>query len=288
MFTSKNNLVRSATSSDLAQLNNLLDYGEYVHNQLDGWTLDEWVDSPMLTVAEFDNRLSGFALTVYDDSPVAWWRAVALKADRDTLTMLKALLAPALQHLRQLDVAWLTCMAFSDWLKRFMPELDFAWLTEVVTLRKDDQQLPSVEQGGLVIRPAMQADMPAALAVDQAAFDWTWRYGPRGLARMWKLMSHIIVAEQDGQIVGYAGGDVNSYSAHIVRLAVHPACQRHSIGAALLAHIIRAFWADGVPAITLNTQIDNVPSQKLYRRFKFRPMGEAMRVWQKKVDKAQI
>jgi ribosomal protein S18 acetylase RimI-like enzyme len=257
----------------------------YVHSQLDWWTLDDWIGSPAFIVAASGpGALAGLSLATYDGSPVAWWRALALNVMEDPSALVQAILKPTLDGLRSGGAVALTCLAFSDWLRTALPALAFHLLTQVITLRKENRRLPALEREDILIRPAQPADMPGVLVADQAAFDPTWRYGPRTLARLHLKMTHMLVAERDGQVIGYACGDVNGVSGHIVRLAVHPAHQRRNAGALLLGAMIQAFFASGAQAVTLNTQIDNHSSQRLYRRFAFRPIGDVVDVWQRPLE----
>jgi len=173
-------------------------------------------------------------------------------------------------------------MAFSDWLDDVLSELGFGMLTQVITLRKDNRHMP-VLRNAVHVRPATQADIPNVLIVDQAAFEPTWRYGLAGLSRIWSKTRHKIVAEQNGQVIGYVCGEASKSNGHVVRLAVDPAHQGQNVGAALLAAISQSFFAAGVKSITLNTQTNNTTSQKLYNRFKFQPVGYPVNVWQRPV-----
>jgi RimJ/RimL family protein N-acetyltransferase len=47
----------------------------------------------------------------------------------------------------------------------------------------------------------------------------------------------------------------------------------------LLAAVLSRLWEMGVRDITLNTQEDNIPSQRLYRKFGFQMVGKRIVVW---------
>ncbi len=44
----------------------------------------------------------------------------------------------------------------------------------------------------------------------------------------------------------------------------------------LLSAVLRAFYRQGVRLVTLNTQKSNTASQRLYQRFGFQPIGQAI------------
>lgn len=275
--------LRPACQDDLPLAQNLLANGDYVHNQLDWWPLDQWIGSPACIVAVQGRQVVGLSLGVWDESPVAWWRALALKAEAYNDAMLGALLDSIRPGLEQLGAKTLTCMALADWLEDKLPALGFHLLTHIITLRKDDCHIPLLDKRRVIIRPATWDDVAAALAVDQAAFDSTWRYGACGMMLMWRAMSHTVVAVHNQKIVGYACGNRHGNVGHVVRLAIEPAQQGRAVGGQLLAAMLSAFRADGLQAVTLNTQTNNAASQKLYRRFGFRPMGTPVSVWQRAV-----
>ncbi len=295
----------------------LLNGGACVHAHLEWWSLEDWVGSPAFIVLIREGNLEGVSLAMCDETPTAWWRMFALSelldlrravpTTRPSLpddtqskphgrwptpngpqtgplrAALETLLEPTLAGLRPAGVRTLVCLTWGDWPEAILPTLGFTRLTQVITLRKEDRRVPPLDQRHTVIRPATPLDLPAVVGVDQAAFDALWCYGPRTVARLQQVMAHMIVAERGGTIIGYACGELYSSSGHVVRLAVHPACQRQNVGALLLAHIIRLFFAAGAQAITLNTQVDNTVSQKLYRQFNFRTVGSPTHVWQRPV-----
>ena len=55
---------------------------------------------------------------------------------------------------------------------------------------------------------------------------------------------------------------------------MHPDHQGRGIGVRLMAEAIDFFKGEGARVITLNSQEDNQASQRLYRWFGFRLMGE--------------
>jgi [ribosomal protein S18]-alanine N-acetyltransferase len=82
----------------------------------------------------------------------------------------------------------------------------------------------------------------------------------------------LLVAEQDGDILGYAFAYVGSQSLHIVGLAVDPAWRRQGIASRLL-HAVERYA--GRRTIVLEARADNDAALALYRRHGYR---EAKRV----------
>jgi RimJ/RimL family protein N-acetyltransferase len=52
----------------------------------------------------------------------------------------------------------------------------------------------------------------------------------------------------------------------------------------LLRDALRAFWRRGARQVTLNTQVDNHRSRRLYRRFGFEPTGDVVTAWELRIE----
>jgi ribosomal protein S18 acetylase RimI-like enzyme len=89
----------------------------------------------------------------------------------------------------------------------------------------------------------------------------------------------IIVAERDGNIIGYAYGSVEGYDYMSLRgpagalqdIVVDPAYRRQGVGRMLLDAIIAALEARGVPRTLLSTAVRNEAAQRLFASVGFRP-----------------
>ena len=125
---------------------------------------------------------------------------------------------------------------------------------------------------GLSVRPAGPRDLSTLLELDAACFEPFWRYDARHLVRFFAL-GRLAVAEQDGQAVGYTLCTVDGDDGLLGRLCVLPEWRRKGIGSALLVESLRYVSRHGGGRITLSTQVDNVPSQALYRSAALRDTG---------------
>jgi ribosomal-protein-alanine N-acetyltransferase len=272
--------VRPARSHDLPELRLLIETSSRAHLNLDWWALDDWVGNPAFLVAESDARIVAFGMGVRDASPVAWLRTLVVEDGLGVETALDTLLLPLSDALRVQRVPALACLAWAEWLAERLPGRGFAPMAHVVTLRNDHGTAPALPLAPRVnVREARPADLDAVVAADHAAFEPDWWYGRGAFDRMLRRPARFVVAEREGELVGYAFGDALGLQAHIVRLAVHPAHQKQGIGAQLLADLVSYWRAQGVNAITVNTQTYNEASLRLYRRFDFAPVGQPVTVW---------
>ncbi|MFJ9538976.1 GNAT family N-acetyltransferase [Streptomyces sp. NPDC101225] len=89
----------------------------------------------------------------------------------------------------------------------------------------------------LRIRAATPADLDAVLAFWRTAAEGTSisddRAGVRRLVE--RDPEALVLAEQDGELVGTVIAGFDGWRCHLYRLAVHPARRRQGIGSALLA-----------------------------------------------------
>ncbi len=70
-----------------------------------------------------------------------------------------------------------------------------------------------------------------------------------------------------------SGLDIHGGQGHLIHLAVHPNFQQRAIDEKLLIESLRYPVAAGPYPLTVNTQINNLLSQKLYRHIGYRSVG---------------
>ncbi|MDI7277222.1 MAG: GNAT family N-acetyltransferase, partial [Anaerolineae bacterium] len=133
------------------------------------------------------------------------------------------------------------------------------------------------------IRPARPEDLDVVEQIDAASFPPLWRYPRAMLEVALRSVSRLTVAEIDRRPVGYELSTLEGDEGQVVRLAVLPEYRRQAIGSQLLAEALAYLRRGRVRRLSLNTQGDNLAAQKLYERFGFRRIGEAMPVLEKAV-----
>lgn len=155
----------------------------------------------------------------------------------------------------------------------------------------DEEYLP-VPQRDLSFRPATAADLPALVALVEAAYrseesrdGWTTETdlvgGPRAdeamlLADIERPGSQIILAERDGTLVGCAHvTQISPTGAYFGLFAVRPSEQGNGVGRQVLTEAERVAREDWQLA-TLEMTVLDVRTELLayYERRGFRPTGE--------------
>ncbi len=84
-----------------------------------------------------------------------------------------------------------------------------------------------------------EADMPAVIKIDLAAFGWFWHNTVDSLQRARLQSVSATVAEDDSGVVGYQISTGNAFGAHLARLAVQPEAQGRGVGTALVGDLIQ-------------------------------------------------
>jgi len=80
-----------------------------------------------------------------------------------------------------------------------------------------------------------------------------------------------VVAEEDGEVLGYAGLAVTDQSeAWVQNIAVRRSAQKRGIGRRLLEALLERA---GERKVLLEVAVDNVPAQHLYATYDFEPVG---------------
>ncbi|HSK54996.1 MAG TPA: ribosomal protein S18-alanine N-acetyltransferase [Jiangellales bacterium] len=82
-----------------------------------------------------------------------------------------------------------------------------------------------------------------------------------------------VVAESDGQIVGYAGLWAHGEAADVQTVAVAPGGQRRGTGTLLVEALLDDADRRGVGEVVLEVRADNIPALELYRAVGFERVG---------------
>ncbi|MCP4425264.1 MAG: GNAT family N-acetyltransferase [Chloroflexi bacterium] len=298
------NLARTAVSGDARAVTDLLRRVPYSHLHVDWRSPTDWLGSPgfvVLPEPEFSTeqrrsaaarllplkkRLQGCLAVAADPPPASWVRVASVAAADKPQTALAAMLAQVMDFLRETAVTELCWLATRDWPNKWLPDLGFVCANEIETYVKDDDLLPretivSPETAvpNLTIRPAQLEDMATLEQLEAAAFAPLWRYSAETLTLASRQALCFDTAVLDGRVVGFQLSSRVGKGAHLVRLTVEPGLHGRGIGSALLSRAINIYRQHDIRQISLNTQVDNIASQYLYRKFGFSASGQRFPVW---------
>jgi [ribosomal protein S18]-alanine N-acetyltransferase len=265
----------------LHPLRDLLFHSQSVHTHLDWHETDHWLDTQQvpMRLAWQNGRLVGMIAASAPLNNTSWIRLAATQDFIDQRAVLHALWQDLVTDLRAQEVRLVALLAVRDWITDYAQELGFTYQEDIITLARAGQTMPEPRPHRLMLRAAEPYDLETLARVDQAAFSAPWQLAADELRQAYRISASCTVALQEGRIVGYQLSTLYFDGAHLARLAVVPHMQGKGVGGVLLGDVLSRFFRRGVYSMTLNTQASNLQSQRLYRRFGFRPNGYDLPYW---------
>jgi len=266
--------VRLLTSNDLPLIQRLLNTSEFIYQR---FTLEEL---PMLlkyypAVGMFNgDSMSGFLLSQTVNHPSAWIGGfgVSWTASREYISMLELLLEQLTKHLIKRGVRYLYYSGNdmqNDWLRDILLTRMFILHQLLYAYDKYDYSVPSTGNPDIKLRPVEKRDIPALLAIEEACFEDFWRFDALSFEDIAATHPYFVVAELNGNVVGYQFNALENEFGYLVRIAVHPSVNGQGVGVRLMSEAITFFQQARILRIMLNTQDDNVRAHRLYEWFGF-------------------
>lgn len=236
-------------------------------------------------LAEDNVGLGGFMIVEPQRPEVALLVAIGLR-DTWSVEPYLDLLLPEIERAAQAEnLSALVYIGNAAWLIGEFRGRGFVTREWIVAFERSGNDSPPPVSSPATVRTAHSNDLEALLALDNLAFDHIWRKSVGNFNRALASADSFMVAEINGQIVGYEWCEVFRRHAHLTRLAVHPHYQGRGIGAQLLHQAITDALKKRVDRITVNTQENNHRSRALYRRFGFVDTKQRMPVlWKQLAD----
>lgn len=122
----------------------------------------------------------------------------------------------------------------------------------------------------VAVREATRADLLSVFRIEKRSFDQPWPY-----AAFERFLGEpgFLVAERDGQVVGYAVADsVPNHGAplgHLKDIAVDPEHRGEGLGRLLLSEVLTRLFVSGVGRVKLEVRRGNNHARSLYDDFGF-------------------
>ncbi len=256
-------------------------YNYHVHTHLDWQSTDDWLrnEHTRLSLAWRDGRMVGALGASPPLNGTVWIRMAAISDGEQPGEVLKALWSYTSEQLREKGVTRAAVLVTREWLGQYLDDLGFAYLEDIVTLRRTGRRMPESDREPPKIRAIDLVDIPVVTAIDQAAFEPLWQLSENDVRQAVRIAAYASVAVVDDEIVGYQVSTSHGLSAHLARLAVNPALQGQGIGGALLRDMLLRFFRRTMFTSTVNTQESNIRSQRLYEYFGFQRNYYDLPVW---------
>jgi len=153
--------------------------------------------------------------------------------------------------------------------------------------------------GALHIRPAVDADVTAMVAIERASFSDPWTRAAIASTLRYDHM-RVLVAEERlggepagrgdgaGRPLGYVVAMIAGPEAEIADLAVSPDARRRGIGRALIDRLLADLEAEHVAAVFLEVRESNHPARTLYESRAFRAIGRRRGYYRLPVEDALL
>lgn len=114
------------------------------------------------------------------------------------------------------------------------------------------------------------APVLAQLSRDLIEAGLGWEYRPQRIAAIIAdAETSTVVARVRARLVGFAAMRFGEDRAHLILLAVQPACQRRGLARAMLDWLLESARVAGVASIHVELRADNAPAFAFYRAMGF-------------------
>lgn len=140
----------------------------------------------------------------------------------------------------------------------------------------------------VIIRQATLKDVEDIYEIEKLCFPDPWSKDALTYELEENPRAFYIVADLDGQVVGYAGLWWIEDEGHITNVAVKPGYRNRRIGEGIISVMIDFTSKEGIKHHTLEVRRSNDPAISLYEKFGFRTEGVRKRYYRNNGEDALI
>jgi len=268
------------------ELLNLSYYSQWTHKHLDWYKTGQWIDREdgYIFLAWEGDKLVGYIGLSTPLNGASWMRLLGVHDDVRPRPVIRELWQAAEEHGRDIGVQQFAVLMVTKWLEAYMPDLDFNYLEDIVTLNRVGHKLPAEPQSPVQVYSANSEDLREITRIDQQAFSSPWQMSGHDLWQAYRISASATVAILEDEIVGYQISTRHRATGHLARLAVSPKSQGKRVGSMLLYDLLSKFNKRGIKSVTVNTQESNTSSHRLYNHYGFQRNGFDLGVWLKDAD----
>jgi len=284
MQFSQNWQIRSTSGDDRNLLAGLLAGANRKHQHLDWLSPSELIGDPPFLLALERGLPIGCLACPPNPARVAWIRIFAAASGYAEDEIWEQCWIPALKILQeQGQTDTIAGLVIEPWFTRILERTGFIQTNGVVFYEWHLQDIEAPPQLPGKLRDMTREDLPLVHALDSIAFDPLWRNSPSILHRAFQQATIATVYEDQGQLIGYQISTSSVLGAHLARLGVAPEWQGKHVGTLLVADLLHRFARQGFERVTVNTQINNLSSQRLYAKLGFKQMNNQFPVYELRV-----
>ena len=139
-----------------------------------------------------------------------------------------------------------------------------------------------------VIRRMTLNDLDAVTAIEAATFPIPWSRDSFRQELERNVAARYLVAEKDGQVIGYAGAWIILDESHITNIAIEESRRGLGYGRALTTALMQYLSNLGAAYATLEVRRSNLRAQNLYKSLGFVELGVRKRYYEDNREDALI
>ena len=142
--------------------------------------------------------------------------------------------------------------------------------------------------GDTLIRFMRLKDVDEVAAIEQDTFARPWSRESFRQELTRNAVARYLVAEEDGQVIGYAGAWVILDESHITNIAVREDARGRGIGKLLTAELLQILSNLGACYATLEVRVSNLRAQNLYKSLGFISVGKRKKYYEDNGEDAYL
>ena len=131
-----------------------------------------------------------------------------------------------------------------------------------------------------VIRLMRLKDVDAVEAIERATFARPWSRDSFRQELTRNAAARYLVAEENGEVLGYAGAWIILDESHITNIAVREDARGRGLGRRLTAELLQVLSNLGAGYATLEVRVSNERAQNLYKSLGFISVGKRKRYYE--------
>lgn len=132
----------------------------------------------------------------------------------------------------------------------------------------------------MTLRRMVLSDVDAVYGIETASFHTPWSRQSFVDEVTTNVCARYMVAEDNGEILAYAGAWCVLEEGHVTNIAVRPDSRRRGIGEAVTRALMQYCANLGVQYLTLEVRRGNLAAQKLYEKLSFIKLGVRKRYYE--------
>ncbi len=260
-------------------------YSQWAHKHLDWHKTSQWLDNELghVLLAWHGDQLVGY---IGLSRPIAGWSWIRLLGIRDGRMpglVVRELCEAAEARCVELGISNIVILMITNWLPTYLRERGFSSEEDIITMSQIGNRLPPSPKVPARIRPAEDQDLADIMMIDRLAFKTPWQLAEYDMWQAFRSAASATVATLDDELIAYQFSTRQEEIGHLARLAVHPKHRRKGIASALMHQLLGDFRNRNLTELSVNTQLSNLPSQRLYERYGFYRNGNDIELWRKRL-----